>query len=71
MNSPRLVAISMQVKLDAFEKVKQAFDDMVSALLKEKADEIKHKDLCVEELNKTQLEIERKVPAKIDLLTKI
>ena len=44
---------------------------MVIALLKEKADEIKHKDFCVEEFNKTQLETEGKVHAKIGLLSKI
>ena len=29
--------------------VKKAIDDMVSQLLKEKEDEIKHKDFCVDE----------------------
>jgi len=71
LNSPRLAAIAMRVKLDAFVKVKKAIDDMVAALLKEKADEIKHKDFCVEEFNSNQLKTEDKTRDKTDLLTKI
>jgi len=71
VNSPRLAAIAMRVKLDAFTKVKKAIDDMVGALLQEKADEIKHKDFCVEEFNKNQLQTEDKERAKEDLITKI
>jgi chromosome segregation ATPase len=71
MQSPRLAAIAMHVRLDAFEKVKQAIDDMVSALTKEKADEIKHKDFCVEEFNTNQLETEQKDREKSDLIAKI
>jgi septal ring factor EnvC (AmiA/AmiB activator) len=37
-------------QLDAFTKVKAAIDEMVTALLKEKQDEIKHRDFCIEEL---------------------
>jgi len=71
VNSPRLAAIAMRVKLDAFTKVKKAIDDMVGALLQEKADEIKHKDFCVEEFNKNQLQTEGKERAKEDLIAKL
>jgi len=71
MQSPRLAAIAMRVRLDAFEKVKKAIDDMVSQLLKEKEDEIKHKDFCVEEFNTNQLQTEEKEREKSDLLAKI
>merc|ERR1740127_13359 len=70
-DSPRLAAIAMRVRLDAFEKVKKAIDDMVSQLLKEKEDEIKHKDFCVEEFNTNQLQTEEKEREKSDLLAKI
>merc|ERR1719359_2015984 len=40
--NPRLAALAARVRLDAFTKVKAAIDDMIAALLKEKADEIKH-----------------------------
>merc|ERR1719215_1119052 len=44
--NPRLVTLAVRVRLDAFTRVKKAIDDMVAQLLKEKADEIKHKDFC-------------------------
>merc|ERR1719146_616971 len=46
--NPRLAALAARVRLDAFTKVKAAIDEMIAALLKEKADEIKHKDFCTE-----------------------
>merc|ERR1719277_2882916 len=46
-HSPRLANLAVRVKLDAFERVKKAIDDMVAQLMKEKEDEIKHKDFCV------------------------
>merc|ERR1719439_572368 len=49
--NPRLAALATRVRLDAFTKVKAAIDEMIAALLKEKADEIKHKDFCTEGLN--------------------
>jgi len=71
LNSPRLSAIATRVRLDAFVKVKKAIDDMVGQLLKEKADEIKHKDFCVEEFNSNQLQTEKKDREKQDLLALI
>merc|ERR1719360_452872 len=71
VHSPRLATIAMKVKLDAFERVKKAIDDMVAALLKEKADEIKHKDFCVDEFNTNQLQTEKKDREKEDLLALI
>jgi len=66
LHSPRLSALATQVRLDAFERVKKAIDDMVAALLKEREDEIKHKDFCVNELNENQLETEQKERDKSD-----
>merc|ERR1719333_1617182 len=71
LESPRLATLAVKVRLDAFEKVKKSIDDMVAALLKEKADEIKHKDFCVDEFNKNQLETERKERQKSDQIAKI
>jgi len=53
---PRLAAIATSVKLDAFEKVKAAIDEMVTNLLREKEDEIKHKDFCTGEFNQNERE---------------
>jgi len=71
VNSPRLAALAYRVKLDAFTRVKKAIDDMVAQLLKEKEDEIKHKDFCVEEFNANQLQTEKKEREKQDLIAKI
>merc|ERR1719218_394007 len=71
VQSPRLAAIAMRVRLDAFERVKKAIDDMVTQLLKEKEDEIKHKDFCVEEFNTNELQTEKKEREKSDLTAKI
>merc|ERR1719215_594837 len=71
LHSPRLSALAYQVKLDAFTRVKKAIDDMIAQLLKEKADEIKHKDFCVDEFNTNQLQTEKKEREKQDLTAKI
>jgi DNA repair exonuclease SbcCD ATPase subunit len=44
---------------------------MVAQLLKEKADEIKHKDFCVDEFNTNELQTEKKERAKSDLIASI
>merc|ERR1711877_93340 len=71
LNSPRLSALAYRVKLDAFTRVKKAIDDMIAQLLKEKADEIKHKDFCTDEFNTNQLQTEGKEREKQDLMAKI
>merc|ERR1712039_841375 len=70
-HNPRLSTLAYRVKLDAFTRVKKAIDDMIAQLLKEKADEIKHKDFCTDEFNTNQLQTERKEREKQDLLAKI
>merc|ERR1719267_418131 len=69
--SPQLATLALRVRLDAFTRVKKAIDEMIAQLLKEKEDEIKHKDFCVDEFNKNQLETERKEREKQDLIAKI
>merc|ERR1711972_566529 len=71
LHSPRLATLAFKVKLDAFERVKKAIDDMVAQLLKEKNDEIKHKIFCVDELNTNQLQTERKEREKEDFIAEI
>merc|ERR1711975_3938 len=71
LQSPRLATLAVRVRLDAFTRVKKAIDDMVSQLLKEKEDEIKHKDFCVEEFNTNELQTEKKEREKADLEAKI
>jgi len=71
MQNPRLATLAVRVRLDAFTRVKKAIDDMVAQLLKEKEDEIKHKDFCVDEFNTNELQTEKKERAKQDLTAKI
>merc|ERR1712194_448724 len=71
MKNPRLATLAVRVRLDAFTRVKKAIDDMVAELTKQNADEIKHKDFCVDEFNTNQLQTEKKEREKKDLIAKI
>merc|ERR1740133_971143 len=64
---PRLSTLAVQARLDAFTKVKASISDMVDKLTKEKEDEIKHKDFCVEELNSNERDTENKERDRADL----
>merc|ERR1719335_658354 len=68
---PRLSTLAQRAKLDAFTKVKKSIQDMVDNLIKEKEDEIKHKDFCVEELNNNERDIDMKERDKADYKAKI
>merc|ERR1712226_736156 len=70
-SNPRLATLAVRVRLDAFTRVKKAIDDMIAQLLKEKEDEIKHKDFCVEEFNTNELQTEKKEREKQDLIALI
>jgi len=48
---PRLSLVTSQVRLDAFEEVKKTIQDMIDKLLKEKDDDVKHKDYCIDSFN--------------------
>jgi DNA repair exonuclease SbcCD ATPase subunit len=71
LQNPRLATLAVRVRLDAFTRVKKAMDDMIVQLVKEKADEIKHKDFCVDEFNKNEQQTEKKVRAKADVKAKL
>ena len=68
---PRLPTLAYQIRHDAFTHVKQAIDDIIAELPKEKYYEIKHTDSCTEEFNQNQLQTEEKGPEKFDLIGKI
>jgi outer membrane murein-binding lipoprotein Lpp len=68
---PRLSTLAVQARLDAFTKVKKSIQDMVDKLIKEKEDEIKHKDFCIEELNNNERDTEMKERDRDDLVAKI
>merc|ERR1719482_1068693 len=55
--NPRFSALAARVKLDAFGKL---IDGMVKDLTKEKADDIKQKDYCNDELHKNAMAQDKK-----------
>lgn len=65
--APQLALLLVSAKLDPFTKVIKAIDELVAKLKLEMADEVKHKDFCVNELHENKAETERK-QAKLDNL---
>jgi len=70
-NNPKLSTLATSVRLDAFTKVIAAIDEMITALTKEKADEIKQKDFCTENLNQNERAQELKARDISELESKI
>jgi len=68
---PKLSTIAQSVRLDAFTKVKKAIDDMITALTKEKEDEIKHRDFCIDSLNTNESNTNEETRNLKDLNAKI
>merc|ERR1719335_1494531 len=66
-----LYTLSVKTRIDAFVEVKKDIQEMIDTLVKEKADEIKLKDFCIEELNTNEAETEAKTRDKGDLEAKI
>merc|ERR1719199_293841 len=70
-SDPALSTLAVRARLDAFSKVKKSIQDMVDKLIKEKEDEIKHKDFCIEEINNNERDTEMKERDRDDLIAKI
>merc|ERR1719146_520286 len=68
---PRISALAIHARLDAFTKVKKSISDMIDTLAKEQEDEVKHKDFCVEEINTNEKETQDKEQEKNSLEAKI
>lgn len=71
LQNPRLAALATSVRLDAFTRVIKAIDGMIAQLQKEKQDEIKQKDFCIDEFAENKREEEKKQYAKDNLVSKI
>lgn len=69
--SPRLVLLATSVRLDAFTKVKEEIDKMIAELKKQSADEIKQRDWCIAELDKTNRTLEAKYDKQASLMAKM
>merc|ERR1719326_57861 len=57
---PLLATLATRVRLDNFKKVTEEIDGMIADLKKEKADDVKMKDFCIEALHKNEVETEMK-----------
>jgi chromosome segregation ATPase len=68
---PRFTLLAVSARLDAFTKVKKSIQDMIDKLVKEKEDEIEHKDFCVEEINTNEKQTQDKEQIKSTLEEKI
>jgi len=64
---PNLSVLAVKARMDAFGKVKKSIQDMIDKLLKEKQDEIKHKDFCIEEINNNERDTEMKERDRADI----
>jgi len=70
-HSGRLEKLIGSARLDAFVQVKKAIDDMVAELLKEKDEEVKHRDMCISELNDNERTTAKELHTKQNLEAKI
>merc|ERR1719331_692300 len=57
---PRISALAVAARLDAFTKVKKSISDMIDQLAKEQEEEVQFKDFCVEEINTNEKETQQK-----------
>merc|ERR1719214_582037 len=71
LNKPKLAALSMRMRLDAFTKVKEEIDKMVVSLKQTQKDEGVKKDLCGKELQENEMQTTEKTNLKTDLTTAI
>jgi len=71
LDSPRLSALALSVRKDAFAKVKTSIGDMIKQLNTEKAKEGKQKDWCGNRLHKNKLKKDKKQRRKTEVVAKI
>merc|ERR1719191_2456959 len=69
--NPRLMTLSVKMRLDAFAEVKKEIDLMVTELKKEMKDEVADRDYCIKSLNENTKQDAAAQDAKSDLDTKI
>jgi hypothetical protein len=67
LDKPRLSALSMSMRLDAFTKVKEEIDKMVVELKQTQKDEVVKKDMCNKDLHENELQTTEKTNLKADL----
>jgi len=65
---PRLSALAVRARnpQDAFEKVTESIQDMIDKLVTEKEEEVKHKDYCVDGIQKNEADTQHKNTVRDD-----
>merc|ERR1719316_459249 len=71
LHRPRLSALAISMRNDAFAKVLENIKAMVAVLKKETKDEIKQKDFCQKEIHENEMASTDKVNTKEDLTQSI
>merc|ERR1719478_390246 len=69
--SPRVALLATSAQLDAFTKVKELIDKMVTELAKQQKDEIAHRDYCIAEFNSNKRSTDLAYDKKEALQTRI
>merc|ERR1719428_1977016 len=67
LHNPKLAALSMSMRLDAFTKVKASIDEMIVTLKQTQKDEVVKKDYCNKGLHENELKTTEKTNLKEDL----
>jgi DNA repair exonuclease SbcCD ATPase subunit len=62
LHDPRLSALAVRVKSpqDAFDQVRKSIQDMIDQLVTEKEERVKHKDFCVDSIQKNEADTDKK-----------
>merc|ERR1719428_1081303 len=71
LNRPKLAALAIKVRLDAFTKAKEQIQIMIDELTKEQADEVEKKDMCIDELNSNEAATEASTRDKDEAIEKV
>eukprot|EP00933_Yihiella_yeosuensis_P026247 TRINITY_DN2036_c0_g2_i2.p1 TRINITY_DN2036_c0_g2~~TRINITY_DN2036_c0_g2_i2.p1 ORF type:complete len:708 (-),score=255.41 TRINITY_DN2036_c0_g2_i2:76-2199(-) len=67
----RLMTIAMRAKLDGFDRVKTAIQEMIDALKVEQQNEVKQRDYCIDSLNENELDTQENDQKKESLAAKM
>merc|ERR1719375_2466952 len=69
--SPQIALLAASAQLDAFTKVKELIDKMVTELTKQQKDEVDHRDYCIAELNSNKRSTDAAYDKKASLEAKM
>eukprot|EP00746_Dinoflagellata_sp_MGD_P163538 gnl/MRDRNA2_/MRDRNA2_91633_c0_seq1.p1 gnl/MRDRNA2_/MRDRNA2_91633_c0~~gnl/MRDRNA2_/MRDRNA2_91633_c0_seq1.p1 ORF type:complete len:525 (+),score=197.58 gnl/MRDRNA2_/MRDRNA2_91633_c0_seq1:1-1575(+) len=71
LNRPKLAALAVKVRIDAFDKAKKQIQTMIDELTKEQKDEVEKKDMCIAEINSNEAATEASTRDKDEAIEKV